>query len=409
MDARRADREGVLRKWIVGAVSLLLVAALPVSALPIEPQKSSRFRTLHTFERGQGSAVEGRVTYDSKDNFLFAAPTAFGRGRVGTLVRLEPNGKRFQVLHQFDPKVGGPPVGQVVVHPNKRLLLGVTREGGDNGAGLIFSVKPDGSDFRVLKSFDGRSGREPRGAPVLSENGKLLFGTTSTGGEHGGGTVWRIGSDGEGFVVLHHFGRTVTDPATPLGGLARSKKGKTLFGTTLDGGRKGLGTIYSIWTDGTRFSVLHEFSGGKRDGASPETADLTVSYKGGQIYGTTPAGGARDLGIAYRIRPDGTGFLVLHSFGASSGSVPKGGIAQGFDGLTLYGTTSLGGEHKAGVLYQLRANGTRYKVLHDFAPKSGAAPLGGPIVSANGRRLYGATSSGGAKDAGSIYAYDLFD
>lgn len=398
-----------MRKWIVGAVSLLLVAALPAAAQPIEPQKSSRYRILHTLVRGEGAAVAGRLTYDARDNFLFAAPTAFGQGRVGTLVRLEPNGKRFQVLHQFDATVGGPPVGQVVVHPNKRLLLGVTRDGGANGAGMIYSVKPDGTDFVVLKNFDGRSGREPRGAPVLSENGKYLFGTTSTGGKFGGGTLWSVRSNGEGFVVLHHFGRKSTDPTTPLGGLARSKDGKTLFGTTLDGGRKGLGTVYSIRTDGTRFAMLHEFKGGRKDGASPGTADLTVSYKGGQIYGTTPAGGARDLGIVYRIRPDGTGFLVVHSFGAGAGSVPQGGIAQGFDGLTLYGSTSAGGSHKAGVLFQVRANGTRYKVLHDFAPKSGGNPLGSPIVSANGRRLYGATSAGGAKDAGSIYSYDLFD
>lgn len=398
-----------MRKWIVGVVCLLLTAALPAAAQQIEPQKSSRYRILHSFDRGQGGAVEGRVAYDSKDNFLFAAPTAYGQGRVGTLVRLEPNGKRFQVLHQFDPTAGGPPVGQVVVHPNKRLLLGVTREGGDDGSGVIFSVKPDGTNFTVLKSFDKRSGRDPRGAPVPSENGKLLFGTTSTGGKYGGGTLWRIGTDGTGFVVLHHFGRTATDPATPLGGLARSKEGKTLFGTTLDGGSKGLGTVFSIRTDGSRFRMLHEFRGGNKDGASPGTADLTVSYKGGQIYGTTPAGGVRDLGMVYRIRPDGTGFLVIHSFGASSGSVPMGAIAQGFDGLTLYGVTSAGGSHKAGVLFQVRANGTRYKVLHDFAPKSGGTPIGGPIVSANGRRLYGATSAGGAKDAGAVYVYDLFD
>lgn len=398
-----------MRKLVACAVALLLVAALPVEAQTIEAQKSSnRFRILQSLGGGQGKAVAGRLAYDSRDNFLFALPSAGGTQGAGTLVRLQPNGKRFSILHKFD-SAEGRAVQQVVVHPNKALLLGVTEAGGDNDAGTIFSVKPDGRDFTVLTSFGGRAGKTPLGAPVLSQNGNLLFGTTSGGGQYGGGTLWRINANGTSFGVLHHFGRRKSDGSSPMSGLALSKDGKTLFGTTRDGGGKGLGTIFSIRTDGSRFVTLHEFRGGDKDGAAPQSAALIVSYRSEQLFGTTPAGGARNQGVVFRVRSDGTGFRVLHGFGKSTGSVPTGSVAQGYDGLTLYGTTSKGGDRNGGVLFQLRTSGARFKVLQSFAAKSGNVPLDGPIVSANGRRLYGATSSGGPKGGGSIYVYDLFD
>lgn len=397
-----------MRKFVACAVAVLLVAALPAEAQTIEAQKSSRFRILQSIGGGQGKAVAGRLAYDSKDNFLFALPSAGGTEGAGTLLRLQPNGKRFSLLHKFDA-ADARPVQQVVVHPSKALLLGVTEAGGDNDAGTIFSVRPDGDDFTVLASFGGNGGKTPLGAPVLSQNGKYLYGTTSQGGQYDGGTLWRINTNGTSFAVLHDFGRRSSDGSTPMGGLALSKDGKTLYGTTFDGGSKDLGTIFSIRTDGSRFATLHEFTGGDKDGASPQGAAIFVSYRSEQLFGTTPAGGANDQGVVYRVRSDGTGFKVLHRFGKSTGSVPTGAVAQGFDGLTLYGTTSNGGDHNGGVLFQLRTNGSRFKVLHSFAAKSGNVPLDGPIVSANGRRLYGATSSGGPKNGGSIYVYDLFD
>ena len=397
-----------MRNLVACAVALLLVAALPVEAQEIEAQKSSRFRILQSLGGGQGKAIAGRLAYDSKDNFLFALPTAGGTSGAGTLVRLQPNGKRFAILHKFDPAVGGPAVGQVVVHPSKAELFGVTRDGGDNGTGTIFSVRPDGRSFTVLASFGGSVGETPLGAPVLSQNGKTLFGTASAGGRHGGGTLWRIGSGGATFEVMHDFGERKTDGATPMGGLVLSRDGKTLYGTTRDGGSKGLGTIFSIRTDGSRFTTLHDFAGGKDDGASPQSAALIFSYRSEQLFGTTPSGGSRDQGTLFRIRSDGSDFRILHDFAGSSGSLP-GSVAQGFDGLTLYGTAADGGDQGGGVLFQVRTNGTRFKVLHNFTAKEGDTPLDGPIVSANGRRLYGATSTAGARGGGSIYVYDLFD
>ncbi len=64
----------------------------------------------------------------------------------------------------------------------------------------------------------------------------------------------------------------------------------TLYGTASSGGSSGNGTVFKVNIDGTGFTTLHSFSGG-RDGASP-LASLILSSN--TLYGTASGGG--DLG-----------------------------------------------------------------------------------------------------------------
>jgi uncharacterized repeat protein (TIGR03803 family) len=72
--------------------------------------------------------------------------------------------------------------------------------------------------------------------------------------------------------------------------------GSTLYGTTTQGGSSNLGTVFQINTDGSGFSLLHEFSGS--DGGSPQD-DLTLF--GSTLYGTTLFGGSGDYGTVFSI------------------------------------------------------------------------------------------------------------
>lgn len=51
---------------------------------------------------------------------------------------------------------------------------------------------------------------------------------------------------------------TNSDGATPIAGLLLS--GRTLYGSTIQGGSWGLGTVFKINTDGTSFTTLHSFT-----------------------------------------------------------------------------------------------------------------------------------------------------
>src|SRR5678816_1838971 len=92
--------------------------------------------------------------------------------------------------------------------------------------------------------------------------------------------------------------------------------------------------------DGTDCAVLHNFTGGASDGSGPFES-LTLS--GSKLYGMTPDGGSSDRGTLFSMNTDGTGFSLLHSFtsGNSDGADPFGSLT--LSGSTLYGMTQHGG------------------------------------------------------------------
>jgi uncharacterized repeat protein (TIGR03803 family) len=68
-----------------------------------------------------------------------------------------------------------------------------------------------GQTYTVLHSFTGSDGPYAQGDLVLS--GTTLYGTTCNGGNSNCGTVFRVSTDGTGYMVLKHF--SGTDRASP--------------------------------------------------------------------------------------------------------------------------------------------------------------------------------------------------
>ena len=239
-----------------------------------------------------------------------------------------------------------------------------------------------------------------------------LYGTTTEGGLHGMGTVFKLTPPAAGKrkwkrTVLHHF-RGGRDGAVPLAGLVRAPTG-ALYGTTDTGGAGacsgGCGTVYELkpgpgdtWT----YAVIHRF----RNVRAGVRTSAQLSIKKGVLYGTTSAGGAHDRGTIFSLRWNGTKWRhwVLHSFagGEGDGQYPRAGVVFGPDGA-LYGTTETGGK-------DVGANGTVFRLaqtegggpaswevslLHRFqGGDDGEGPLGPVAFDASGA-LYGTTPYGG--------------
>ncbi|NUO02337.1 MAG: T9SS type A sorting domain-containing protein, partial [Saprospiraceae bacterium] len=259
--------------------------------------------------------------------------------------------------------------------------------------GVVFSMRTDGSEFNALTTFE-RSSKSPHASLVSGEDG-FLYGTSVEGGSLGRGTIFRVQPDGSGFQILHHFDGI--NGENPYAGLTLGDDG-LLYGTTRSGGSDDFyGVIFRIQRDGNGFQVLHDFS--YLDGWYPYTR---LSFgSDGLLYGTASGGGSLGKGTVYRLQPDGTGFEVLHQFNGADGAYPYAGLTLGVDGF-LYGTTTSGGNLERGTIYRLQSDGTGFEVLNQFNDVNAASSYSELTFGADGR-LYGTTSFGGGRGYGTIY------
>ncbi|HET9693370.1 MAG TPA: choice-of-anchor tandem repeat GloVer-containing protein, partial [Steroidobacteraceae bacterium] len=201
----------------------------------------------------------------------------------------------------------------------------------------------------------------------------FLYGTASLGGANGRGTVFRIGSDGSGFQVLHTFSATTadtttgqlenTDGALPQAGLVDGGDGY-FYGVTTVGGTEGLGVLFAISPDGATFTVLRHFDG--PSGARP-SAELLLGDDG-KLYGTASAGGetssgtASTLGTLFAIDRVAAGgsFARLHSFDGAVGTTPGSRLVQLGD-ADFVGTLAGGGVCGNGAIYRYSGAGASYE------------------------------------------------
>ncbi len=93
--------------------------------------------------------------------------------------------------------------------------------------------------------------------------------------------------------MLHEFAGGVDDGRYPFGNLIQA--GTTLYGATSQGGDNDRGTIFSINTDGSDYTLLYEFAGGADDGNYPQNIIIHDST----LYGLTEQGGNNDSGTVF--------------------------------------------------------------------------------------------------------------
>jgi uncharacterized repeat protein (TIGR03803 family) len=236
------------------------------------------------------------------------------------------------------------------------VFYGTTYDGGAAGWGTVFQVSPPASQGapwteQVLYSFTGGSdGANPQGSLVLDKNG-VLYGTTVQGGTTGYGTVFSLTPAGGGAwtqKTIYTF-QGGNDGANPQAGLALSGTG-VLYGTTNNGGTSGFGTVFQLVSVSGQWKekVLYSFLGGN-DGANPQ-ASLAYSSATGVLYGTTYGGGVSGWGTVFQLIPSGGGVWtesLLYTFtGGADGGGPQAGVSIG-KGNVLYGTTFWGGKTTA--------------------------------------------------------------
>src|ERR1017187_8571428 len=399
-------------------INLFLLPALiaGLNLIPAGRVTEQTFTTLHSFTGGSdGMAPSPGLILSG--NTLYGAAEQGGSSDYGTVFAVQTNGTGFTILHSFTGSDGSGPAAGLILSGN--TLYGTAGWGGSSGNGTVFAVQTNGTGFTTVYSFTGGSdGSLPVAGLILS--GNTLYGTAYQGGSGGAGTVFAVHTDGTGFTILHSFTAVSgsganSDGANPWAGLILY--GNTLDGTAYQGGSGGAGTVFAVHTDGTGFTILHSFtavsgSGANSDGANPWAG--LILY-GNTLDGTAYQGGSGGAGTVFAVHTDGTGFTILHSFTAVSGSGANSDGANPWAGLilsgnTLYGTAEAGGSSGDGTVFAVQTNGTGFTTLHsftaapgpDYTNSDGANPDAGLILS--GTTLYGTALQGGSGGNGTVFA-----
>lgn len=357
----------------------------------------AQYTVLHDFA-GVGDDDGGNPcgSLISDGTFLYGMTSSGGVWyNDGTLFKIMPDGSGYSLVYVFDD--GKIPLGSLVY--DGTYLYGMTQAGGINGKGIIFKIKPDGTDYIKLLDFAGAAnGRIPRGS--LSYDGTYLYGMTLYGGTSDKGVIFKIMPDGTGFSKLHDF-TGGSDGKWPEGSLLLD--GTSLYGMVSVGG------IFKIMSDGTGFSTLLNFT--TATGTHPKGSLIS---DGTYLYGMTAECGssAAGKGVVFKMMPDGTGYSILHYFDDLSfgnGFNPHGSLI--YDGTFLYGMTHGGGMWSScldgcGVVFKIKPDGTEYTNLYDFSSGStGSEPWGDLLI--NRTSMFGLTSNGGANNYGVIFKYDV--
>ncbi len=344
----------------------------------------------------------------------YGVEKGIGAAGGGTVFKVHTNGSSFETIYDFNPSGNGirdyPLFSGLILQGE--LLYGSTYFGGDtnNGylKGAIFSIDTNTDLPSLLYEFGTNDLAAPIGRLTLSSDGNIIYGALHGDGD---GEIYSLKSDGGSPAT----GIWAPDVPDITAGVTLSPAGDKLYGVTSLGGDYSYGTVFSVLTNGDSLATLYSFTGDE-DGASPKAGLLLA---GDTLYGTTAGGGeSGSMGTVFACASDGSTFTTLHEFsgmdvedGIYDGATPQTGMLL-LVGNTLYGTTAYGGTNDTGVVFEVNTDGTGYQILHTFGALDisgtnvdGANPMCG--LSPLGNAFYGATAYGGFGGAGTLFKLDM--
>lgn len=307
------------------------------------------------------------------------------------------------------------------VQPNRELvevsgiIYGTTERGGLYGHGTIFSFNPTFHLETVLYNFHGESdGGEPHAGLTFASPYLALYGTTTVGGAHGLGGIFRF-VPLISMTMVHDFGPPPdsSDVEAPM-----TWDGYQIWGVSSEGGNhkgtsgtfaNGFGTVfrYIITTHDTLVGgVFYDCDGDTM--VAPHEAFTNGGTQDPYDY-SVASGFGKLNGYIYRVQRFGRvdKLVIVHEFAKSEGTEPSSGLL--INGHFGWGVTARApNDQEGGAIYRYDFDTNTVDIAHVFTGKGpnpsddGSQPASIPLNYAGG--IYGTTRYGGAEGQGSIWA-----
>jgi uncharacterized repeat protein (TIGR03803 family) len=325
--------------------------------------------TLYNF--GTAASYPGNGLVLGNDGLFYGTAEEGAMGNEGgSVFTITPSGA-LTTLYDFTCTSTGCPDGAgagALVQGTDGNFYGTTGLGGANNSGTFFSITAAG---QFTKLYDFCSGCYS--GPLIQGSDGNFYGTSVFGGQFGEGMVYQITPAGV-LTELYSFclGQGCVNGWNPYAGLVQGTDGN-FYGSTSAGGLHNAGTVFRITPSG-QLTTLYNFcsvmeKGFCADGSRPTNA--LIQATDGNFYGVTEEGGTGTFGAClhskagcgtiFRLTPSGV-LTTLYNFCSASacadGSLPDDGNAllEASDG-TFYGTTpSSGFSGVDGVVFSFSLN-----------------------------------------------------
>jgi uncharacterized repeat protein (TIGR03803 family) len=299
---------------------------------------------------------------------------------------------QFQTLYTFNGGNDGSwPAGNLVADKSGNLY-GTTSTGGPNGAGTVFKLAPDGTETVIYHFTGGADGNTPMSSLLMDREGNL-YGVTEIGGKNGAGNVFEVTPAGAE-TSIYDFGSSDVDGFNPICQLIWGPHHE-LLGTTVNGGTNHVGIVFQVTLTGKE-TVLHNFTG--TDGQYPHAG--LVMDPAGNVYGTTFNTASGSSGTVFEITAKGK-FSTVYTLNNASGFMPYSSLTLDKAG-NLYGTTTAGGAHSNGTVFKL-TNG-KLTVLYSFTGGADGSSPEAPLFLDKQGDLLSTTAWGGSGDNGTAFS-----
>jgi uncharacterized repeat protein (TIGR03803 family) len=230
-------------------------------------KNGSNFQIIYDFSGlAQGYSPMGNLIEDGS-GFLYGSTNYSSTGN-GVVFKINKDGTGYTVLRNFSSPDIGYPYGGLQLHMG--FLYGTGYLGGSAGLGGVFKIATDGTGYQLLHSFSGPpDGSNSYFPPIIANDGKL-YGGTIFGGNDGAGVLYSMNLDGSNYTVIKHLSSSdvqylqhgiIQGADGLLYGGGYQTSGTGIFQSNLTGSSYNIVKSFDIETEGQTVTSFFQLTG----------------------------------------------------------------------------------------------------------------------------------------------------